>query len=82
MVCLDTNNKCTLMLENNGCEPIHLEQGQELGQLVGVALHVAGNPDNGSTPSVNSMITGSLVEMVELFWSKRSMSGSLNCLNY
>ena len=61
LVCLDTNNKCTLMLENHGCEPVYLEQGLELGQLMGVVLHVAGDTNNSSSmPSVNSVITGSL----------------------
>ena len=60
LVCLDTSNECTLMLENHGCEPVYLEPGQELGQLVGVALHVGENAGNNfSAQSVNCVVTGS-----------------------
>ena len=40
LICLDTSNNCTLVLENHGCELAYLEPGQELGQLGNIVVHV------------------------------------------
>ena len=63
LVCLD-GNKCTLVLENHGCEPVYLEPGQELGLLgsVTVCETEGTDDDHGSTTLVSSVITESLNE--------------------
>ena len=36
LVCLDNNNRCILVLENHGCEPVYLEPGLDL--VVGLSV--------------------------------------------